>query len=419
MPNSDNEASLGETVFGSLLSGAAFLLPGPVKRGIYYSLFAITPEFPTTFWGTFNHQGAQSRWLRTFLAVLLLGMGFCLFTTWMSGTLIWDDDPGTLQFGEDIWNIGLYLTIVPLYMAFCVHLIGLAARYWAMPRRHASPSDENRKRNRARFFWCIIWIFCIAILFVSNYLYDAIFADTIEVRYWFLSQRDGQQYVNQSGFFYIIFNFVLISFTLAAVFCYVSLVLDAMSAAKLIGTPGLRTAEEVVYAFHSFFGAMLTAKWLAVIYIFNILIWQLSPLAAGTGENFWLSVGAILLMGWLGTLLPRIYIEKKLRHYRRELEAMRTRYVDERARYDLEISRIAQRNWLQKISPWDKPTFPAPPSPPPEFGKIELLPRRAAIAGQVADTLGGLTFLFSVFGHDILTSPLRALFYIEGVSPVS
>jgi len=374
MPRTGDEGP--ESPFDYLLD--RFLLfagrytPRPLRDGIYYSLFAVSPELPTTLSKTFEFPGTKAGLARVFLATLAIAFGFTALMCALSGTLNADSDPATIRFFEDKWNLWLYLLVCPTYVSLCVHIMDLAARHWGKRAvREASP--RLKKLRRSRLFFTVVLVVVCSTLFVTNYLYNAVNTPAayngVPVTYWFLQAGDGGRILNQAGFFYVILNFMLISITFVAVMAYVALLLDALSIVNNLELGKCGSAATVVGELNAYLGAMLVAKWLAAVYIINIFIWTLSPIGAATSDNLIMSVGGLVLVGWLGTMLPRIYMERRLRLYRQQCE-------------DAGV--------------------------PPE--DLRLLPVKAMRWGQLVDVVLGASFIWAFLDIDPIRDPFQMIF---------
>jgi hypothetical protein len=290
----------------------------------------------------------------------------------VSGTLLPDQDSATIQFLEDKWNVFLYLFVCPAYVSLCFHIMGLAGKHWGR-RTTIGDTPRVKKRRRSRLFFATLLVTAFSIMFVTNFLFDAVHAPStyhgIVVKYWYLQAAGGQPVLNQAGFFYVILNFILISITFLAVFAYVALLLDALSTVASLELGQCANAREIVIELDPYLSAMLVAKWVAAVYIVNIFVWSFSPGSSATSANLAFSVGGVVLVGWLGTMFPRIYLERRLRLYRRQCEEAGVAAED-----------------------------------------LQLLPARSMRSAKVVDFLLGLSFVWAYFGVDPIRDPFRLVF---------
>ena len=296
--------------------------PPVLLDGFYYAIFSLTPEVPRNLWITFHSKEQERFLLRVFLFALMFTFPFTAMLTALSGRLMWDADPATLEFLEDRWNIILYVLVCPAYIALCAGIIGLSAEFWAHRpgTSHVAASPEALIRP-IRFLAATFFIFVAASFFTSQYQYDLLFNPKLTTHYWFIDINNGVKTLNRAGFYYIILNFVLLFVSLSGALCYTSLAVQAVRDAARLNIQDCGEIEAVAARFKHFQLAALLGRMLVICFMLNTVIWKRSPLAGATQTNVVATIVLILLVGVVGTRLPQMYIERRFAWLTRECAA--------------------------------------------------------------------------------------------------
>ena len=247
----------------------------------------------------------------------------------------------TLYFLDDWWNIVLYLTVVPLYVCAGVCLIVTATASWSQLSdfvdekiAQRSPSSVSVKgATRTALF--LGASFLVSGIFTAEFVVQLLNLEG-GVTYWFLSRSSsGSVSINIAGVYYLYMNAVLLFLTAMSAFCYMAMSVEVFRLANEIQ---LRTAtfasdptfgerfgtlsdaeKRIRQQLANFMLCYGLAKFQVLIYAFNIVIWQDSPM--GRARNVAVAVVALSVIGIVILGLPRLRLasawhKMKLAHVR-------------------------------------------------------------------------------------------------------
>ncbi|EJN07669.1 hypothetical protein PMI42_07684 [Bradyrhizobium sp. YR681] len=231
-------------------------------------------------------------------------------------------DPGEhLYFTQDVYNIVLYLLVVPAYVAFDITIIKLFVTTWPDFKRFAdtagaSASDASADllptSTNKRIASYFIVVTLVVVVFITGYINDILKPGAlVRPAYWFVrTTGSGDRVLNSVGAYYLIMNAALLFLTVSALWCYIAISMEIARYAKNVGPA---QANDKDYSLKKdahvllFSQALVYMKILVAVYAINIFIWSQSPL--GVVNNALVSLIALLLVMTVFIPAPRIYLE--------------------------------------------------------------------------------------------------------------
>lgn len=307
--------------------------------------------------------------MTTFWTAAAAAHVFCfwgtILLTYLSDTLN-GKDPLVFYFSQDHFNLFLYFLVCPLYVGAAASIVRIAASSWS---EIAAIADKAGKPDLSVRHPARTWVFCFLVLAIAcgltiSYMHSAIGVLTPRA-FWFETRPAilGQPSFNLAGVYYIILNFSLLCITMIGVMSYVSLGMEAtrwvdgVFSNCGVGDDGnrLEDGQDSLSDLHfqaerevlkSFSLAFSFAKILTIMYIINIMVWELSPLG-GNSFNMLVALLAVYFIGGYLVILPHDYIEVKWKslvsRWQLQIRSQRD-HLDERA------NRLAAELALGQIS---------------------------------------------------------------------
>jgi hypothetical protein len=164
-----------------------------------------------------------------------------------------------------------------------------------------------------KFSAAIFVILLISVSGTCSYMTDVM--DVIKSTgrsYWFLDYRVGTDHtIGLIGIYYTILNFCLLTATVSFAACFLSTFYIAFEVGEALGQVDNLTHLEfdvIKIKLSAFTVAYVHAKILVVLYIINLYIWQISPLAIAK-KNVWVTEVALVVIGVFFVSLPRYFVE--------------------------------------------------------------------------------------------------------------
>ncbi|MGE0484477.1 MAG: hypothetical protein AB7Q81_10085 [Gammaproteobacteria bacterium] len=230
-------------------------------------------------------------------------------------------DQQVMCFADDTANLILYVLVCPLYVGLGVWLwmvvLNQAGELRAYARSISEP-DSPREVSWVKGFALLTIILGVSLFGTSNYISDITNTSRVPVDYWFVVRlADGSRAIGPLGVYYFLINFVLLTITLISITLFMSIFVVGFEIGAALdryrGTDAL-DFNVLKIKLSAFTEAYLLGKALAFLYMWNILIWQSSPL--GNTENLWVAGLFASLIGVFFISLPRYYIELQWFRYR-------------------------------------------------------------------------------------------------------
>jgi hypothetical protein len=166
----------------------------------------------------------------------------------------------------------------------------------------------------------------IAGLYIQQYISDLADVRQTERLYWFFDRAgSGERVLNSAGAYYLVMNAILLFITSMAAFCYISMSIEMFRLGKYIKTSAFAllkqeshteaqrllklNEERLRESLSDFSYCYVIAKILVFFYALNIWVWQISP--AGRVSNVDSSIAALIIIGMVFLVLPRLYLGSK------------------------------------------------------------------------------------------------------------
>lgn len=325
-------------------------------RGIGAALIALSPAMPFDVRENNSFSTAPGRFYVTIVVYTLpitfffcYGLNFIL--SLKSGTLLASTDIERINFIRDGYNQFLFAFVCPAYVSAAFCLIATVAISWKKLNNYsneaaADPTSQKfviQDATRLALFISISVL--IVSLFIPQFLSDLADHAVTDGLYWFFDRaRSGERVLNAAGVYYLVMNAILLFITAMAAFCYISMSIELFRLGKYIRTSifALKTTEphadarlklkhneQLLRASLSDFSyCYVIAKILVLLYAINIWVWQMSR--AGNVANVNAAIAAILIVGMVVLVLPRLYLGSKWHRLKTEYARL-MREVEEAA----------------------------------------------------------------------------------------
>ena len=286
-------------------------------RKAFYGLFlTISPSIPVDLR---NVAGMPPPLRELFWRSFFLAMFFCLIVT---GALCQIDhgiigsDQSRRYFLQDGWNLVLYASICPIYVALCCCVISIAIHEWGNLAEYADAKTirQSSTRSSLRVYSTFFLILLLCSVFITNFIGDVLnppAKEAVVARiYWFMNDvGNGTRTLNKVGYYYVALNFSLLFITLLALSCFLTLSAEVLRSGSADSIDKIDDFEVLKSRLESFTKAYLLAKGLVAAYALNVVIWAYSPL--GRTDNLLAAQIALTLIGVFFIAVPRQYIELK------------------------------------------------------------------------------------------------------------
>ena len=332
---------IGTLILATPLLGSALKLIGRWMGAI---LTALSPAMP---FDVREHNSFSSDPNGFYLKIITYAFPITFFfcyvlnalLTLKSGTFWPSSDPNKMAFLVDGYNAFLYMVICPGYISAAICLVITVGISWKKLNNYtsAAASAFNSQRpvfqNETRLALFISISILITGLYIAQYISDLADIKRTEQLYWFFDRAgSGERVLNAAGAYYLIMNAILLFVTSMAAFCYISMSIELFRLGKYIKTSifALQVMEPRAEARHllrtnerrlreslsDFSYCYVIAKILVFLYAINIWVWQISP--AGKVSNVYSAIVALILIGMIFLVLPRLYLGSKW--YRLKME---------------------------------------------------------------------------------------------------
>jgi len=244
-----------------------------------------------------------------------------------TGTLL--PSNSAFSYLEDKYNIILYIVVCPAYIALGSIIVYCTVEFQKIPLIKNLINEPRPKFLHGKTGH-VIWIalsFLLAIIVSANYQHDVFslnnsFTNKDDI-YWFFTEDRGRIYFNFAGYFYIYLNFLLLLITIITVIFYCSSAFSLIYLSSKIKDGLFGGFDEARKELNYFIFSFLVAKYVFLVYIINVYIWNMSPL--GNVENVKLAVLAFSVIGTVLVPLPlkifesRWFNHERARYLRREI----------------------------------------------------------------------------------------------------
>jgi hypothetical protein len=252
--------------------------------------------------------------------------------SYKSGTFWPSPDSHRLAFSVDFFNAFLYIFICPGFVSAAVCLVITVGISWKKLNNYTSAAASAsipqrpilKPETRLALFISISML--ITGLYIAQYISDLADPAKTDRLYWFFDKAgSGERILNTAGGYYLVMNAILLFITSMAAFCYISISIELFRLGKYIKTSAfalkavepysdakhmLKTNERLLRASLSDFSyCYVFAKILVFFYAINIWVWQISP--AGKVANVHSAIVALILIGMIFLVLPRLYLGSK------------------------------------------------------------------------------------------------------------
>jgi hypothetical protein len=256
---------------------------------------------------------------------------YCYFLnavlTYRVGTFWPGSESGRMYFLTDGYNALLYWIVCPLYVSIAACLVATAGLSWQRMNLYTTEavSDRNHLSPATRFAGFIGVSFLIVAIYISDYINDLTNPLVTERTYWFFDLTNGVRSLNAAGAYYLVMNAVLLFITALAAFSYISISIEIVRLGRHLDTSAFAVKNapdeknlglaiglqenHIREALTDFSYCYILAKILVFVYAVNICIWQISP--AGSVKNVHSAIVAVILIGLLFLVIPRLYLGSK------------------------------------------------------------------------------------------------------------